>query len=60
LPPGTRVTFLGTSLAMNYAVLDDGTLVVFPTSPTAPKFIDTRAAIPAPPLRASAPTCVKL
>jgi hypothetical protein len=60
LPAGRRVTFLGTSLAMNYAVLDDGTLVVFPTSPTAPKFIDTRAAIPAPPLRASAPTCVKL
>lgn len=47
LPANRRVTYLGASENMVYALLDDGRLVVFPGYPTAPKFIDTRQVLPA-------------
>ena len=47
LPKDRRVSYLGSSQDMVYAVLDDGTLVLFPTYPTFPAFIDTRQVLPA-------------
>jgi hypothetical protein len=58
LPAGRRVTYLGNSHNMVYAVLDDGQLVVLPHHPTDPQFIDTKKILPAPTAGAQSPTCV--
>jgi hypothetical protein len=42
LPIGRRVTYIDAIFDMIYAVMDDGTLVVFPNYPNAPDFIDPK------------------
>ncbi len=58
LPQGRRVTYLGASQHTVYAVLDDGKLVLFPTYPTAPQFIDTKTVLPQLNTDASLSACV--
>jgi hypothetical protein len=56
LPAGRRVAYLGASKAMVYALLDDGKIVVFPSYPDAPDFLDVAAKLPAAAASASAAT----
>jgi hypothetical protein len=59
LPAGRRVTYLGASKGMVYALLDDGKIVVFPSYPNVPEFLDLAAKLPAaPPSAASASACL--
>jgi hypothetical protein len=59
LPQGRRVTYLGASQHTIYAVLDDGKLVVFPTYPTAPQFIDTKAVLSQLSADPASSTCIQ-
>ena len=58
LPQGRRPTYSGASGDMVYALLDDGTLVMFPGYPTIPKLIDARKISP-PVGGISSATCTK-
>jgi hypothetical protein len=57
LPAGRRVTYLGASQDMVYAVLDDGKLVVFSEYPENPQFLDIRPLLPAGSGPVSGSTC---
>ena len=57
LPPNRKTTYISATYSMPFALLDDSTIVVFPSYPGYPQFIDPRKALPFPIGNPSAPTC---